>query len=333
MKTTVYVPDDLWDRAKDVAPAASNPSQLVQSALTDWIRLKEPVSFEPFDVPDDDSVIDDAIYLSEHFRQAAQAAYDAGFAAAIQAAHKLSWSSLEQFAEIGFDLTDWTANIRDGVNRLLVEEHDAEAREAAIQSRLPAFEPLREHLGALVDPLADWQQIGVFLVGFTDSLRKLWGAAMQPSRILQTASVDGVYEEGGRVLHRKLGHGTVEAMQSRRLGHKTEVMVRFADGKRRRFTLGDDDLVGIPGSLSVNDADRRDPDELFRQLSDDREKRRAELRERLAAFRHDAPSANGETGWPREESREAATAKPVRRRKAADKPTKNGGGATPKTPK
>src|SRR5437879_2375912 len=117
MKSTIYVPDELWDRARALGSQGSNPSQLVQSALTEWVHLRAPRRFDAFEVPtNDDVTIDEALFQMERLRREAQSKYADGYAAGVRAAANMSWSSLESFGEIGFDLTEWTDSIRNGID-------------------------------------------------------------------------------------------------------------------------------------------------------------------------------------------------------------------------
>lgn len=284
MKATVYVPDDLWDRAKRITPPDTNPSQLVQGALDALLKLREPEPFNAFDRPREEEVFDEHLYQAERLRRQAQETYEAGYAAGVKAADMLSWTSLEDCADVGFDINQWLMPIRHAISERLVKTGSSEAARAAVESDFPMLPAMREAMGTLIDPTAGKAPKGVWLRGFSDALQDLYEVVLQPQHVSSKGGIDGSFQRGGRVLHREYGSGVIEDMRSRPSDGRTEALIQFDVGRRRRLPLDDnDDIVGVP-----DDAVERltnDADQLFKELVAKRDQARQEFQELLRSWR------------------------------------------------
>jgi len=107
-KLSLYVPDDLWSRARSVDPTL-NQSQVAQRALQHWIEAqpsRQPQAFEP---PADAVPVLDG--LVQRFASEAREQYQAAYRSAFQLAERISWGSLDELASRGWD---WAAWLRHG---------------------------------------------------------------------------------------------------------------------------------------------------------------------------------------------------------------------------
>jgi hypothetical protein len=151
-KFSVYVPDDLWDRARKDAPGSST-SQLVQDGLRCLAQRGQRPIFEPPEIAPE--VMEG---LRESLRAKASASYRAGYARGIAAASKLDWETLDLVAQCEWDLqqigklADW----RTG------EPVGEEVVEALTSAGLPTFS------GAVLDR------------GWLDALRAVWQLVLEP---------------------------------------------------------------------------------------------------------------------------------------------------------
>jgi len=158
-KLSLYIPDDLWNRARAVDPAL-NQSQVAQRALRHWIDAQEarpPAAFEP---PPDAAPPSEG--LVRRFANEARDQYQAAYRAAMELAERLSWRSLDDLASRGWD---WAAWLRHG------------GRDVA--GTLPAWLSDRE-------PVAKRRNT-TSIQGLVDGLRDIWesvqvGAPREPGR-------------------------------------------------------------------------------------------------------------------------------------------------------
>src|SRR5260221_6251481 len=136
MKSTIYVPDDLWAKAKELAPTDTNPSQLVRTALAEWVDAIAPRRLEAFEAPVDEELFDNLIFVGENLRREAQAVYGRGYKAGVTVAEKLNWSDFEALSEVSFDVSLWAEPIRERAGDILADIDDPEKALLAITGEL-----------------------------------------------------------------------------------------------------------------------------------------------------------------------------------------------------
>ena len=164
-KLSVYVPDDLLDRARQVDPTI-RPSQVLQDAL----ETRVSGGPRPFAV------------LNEHLReqralaqaivnQRATEAYQEGYAVGLRIATSLPWRAFDRFSELHWNLDTW------------VEEFDEEEYENATATPEEIADGLvvLNFSGLMVGsndsyiPLrADGSPTGIAAEGFVDAIREVW---------------------------------------------------------------------------------------------------------------------------------------------------------------
>jgi hypothetical protein len=177
-KLTVYIPDDLLDRARAVHPAA-NTSQLVQRGLQ---RLSPAEDAAYARRPGDAKEL--LAEAASRLREGAAQEYERGYRAALstvsEAGERL-WRGLDSLARQGFDLLQWAQSWREGLEMQaagLVPGTKAEFNPP------DWFRPLADDLGDLLDPIGfdDWsfRPTGPFVLGYQAALRDAWQAAERP---------------------------------------------------------------------------------------------------------------------------------------------------------
>ena len=284
MKATVYVSDELWDRARQVGPPDANPSQLVQGALNALLQLREPEPFNVFDRPQEEEVFDEHIYQAQRLRREAQEMYAAGYAAGVKAADHVTWEALENCAEVGFDVSQWLMPIRQAISQRLAAAESRESIEVGLEKDFPILPAMRDPLGTLIDPMAERAPKGVWLKGFGDALQDLYEVVMEPQRVTGKYGIEGSFQKGGRILHREFGSGVIEDMRSRPSDDRTEALIQFDSGRRRRLALEDNnDIIGVPAEAVQRLT--TDPDRLFQELAARREEARKEFQGILGRWR------------------------------------------------
>ena len=100
-KLSVYVPDDLLERAKQADPDL-RPSQVLRSALED--RL--PQTQRPYAIVNDYLLAQRAA-AQEIVNRRATEAYQEGYKVGLEFATALPWQAFENFAQSGWDLAAW----------------------------------------------------------------------------------------------------------------------------------------------------------------------------------------------------------------------------------
>jgi hypothetical protein len=279
MRATVYVPDDLWKQAVQLSGQELNPSQLVQRALTEWMESSQPVKLRPFDMPDD--VLDDAISAADALRGAAQNRYSAGYRAGVGCAAELSLAAFEALAELEFDFSWWSAAVATNSGDKVPNQFSFGTRSDV--------ELLQQHLGGLIHQSDEPRPRGVWLDGFRDALRNAWTEATTPMRVIASSGLNGRWYDGGQVLHRRKGHGRIEAMRARPDGRETDVHVRFDSGAREVFLMRDRDLLPLsPDQAAVLGGGGSEA--LFSRLEAERSRPTRQLGQRSR------PAPRGQTG-------------------------------------
>jgi hypothetical protein len=107
-KLSVYVPDDLWERARAVRPA--NTSLIVQEALSLLVRTKSTEPAYSGEAPVGTELTRD--FLKSQFSQQARWRFEEGYRSGLDylQASQIPWKAFESFAEAGFDLRRWIAS-------------------------------------------------------------------------------------------------------------------------------------------------------------------------------------------------------------------------------
>jgi hypothetical protein len=174
-KLTVYIPDDLLDRARALDPGA-NTSQLVQRGLE---RLSPPDDVPYARRPADSGVLLAA--AAEKLRAGAGQEYERGYRAALAALDERSWLALDELAGMGFDLRRWAAAWKEGVR---LQAAGMLPGEKAGFYPPDWFVPMANDLGRLLVPVDfgrwDFTPTGAFVEGYQAALRDAWEAAENP---------------------------------------------------------------------------------------------------------------------------------------------------------
>lgn len=108
-KLSIYVSDELWDRARQ-ASGDRNSSQLVQEALADWTDARTAPRFSSAPAPAERERLAE---IRERMRQEARDTYARGYRAGVEVASRLNWQGLDQLAEADFDLAEWVRRAED----------------------------------------------------------------------------------------------------------------------------------------------------------------------------------------------------------------------------
>jgi hypothetical protein len=183
-KLTVYIPDDLLDRARARDPEA-NTSQLVQRGLE---RLSPAGEAGYARRPDDAAEL--LAVAADRLREGAGHEYQCGYRAALSTVSKaaeLLWRGLDELARKGFDLFGWAQAWRRGLS---YEGMGAKPPEW--------WAPLVQDLGDLINPFdvgPTFTPTTTFVRGYEAALRDAWEAAERPQ--VPRASRDTDAAEGG----------------------------------------------------------------------------------------------------------------------------------------
>jgi len=174
-KLTVYIPDDLLDRAKALDPEA-NTSQLVQRGLE---RLSPPEDAAYARRPADAAELIAAAAGS--IREGAAEEYEKGYRAAlvmVTQAGKVIWRGLDDLARHDFDLVRWARGWTSGLGQ---------AAAGLLPGVEGGFDPpdwymhFMTDLGSLLDPIGfdqySFTRSGPFVRGYQAALRDAWHAA------------------------------------------------------------------------------------------------------------------------------------------------------------
>ena len=205
MRQTVYIPDELLQRAQALLPEV-NPSQLVQRGLA---QLLEDFQGPVYASAPLDAVVDDIGRLRDRFALEAKAEYERGYRKALAAADSLSWRLLE---ELAVNHTDLKRVLRPYVNGAtqdainvpsismehvdeLLQHADDRILEEPVQSLENEERPwawlyrLARDLGSMADPIGfdefSFDPTRAFLRGYGDALYAVWAAVeegVDPSR-------------------------------------------------------------------------------------------------------------------------------------------------------
>jgi hypothetical protein len=174
-KLTVYIPDDLLDRARALNEDA-NTSQLVQRGLERLVGAASAYAQRPADA--------DMLLSQAHDRlaPAAAAEYERGYRAALVTVDTCFWPLLDQLARQEFDLFKWARAWVHGMGSVA-----AGVVPGVEQGFSPPewFSPLARDLGSLVDPIGvnefSFTPTRAFVHGYERALRDAWEAVEHPS--------------------------------------------------------------------------------------------------------------------------------------------------------
>ena len=178
-KLTVYIPDDLLDRAKALNPGA-NTSQVVQHGLERLLPAEGAAyARRPADA--------EALLASAagRLREGAAREYERGYRAALSTVCKAGerlWQGLDSLARRQFDLVPWAQGVREG---LAMQAAGQVPGEKAEFNPPEWWGPLTGDLGDLLDPIG-WENLSftetsLFVRGYQAALREVWEAAERPA--------------------------------------------------------------------------------------------------------------------------------------------------------
>lgn len=161
-KLSVYVPDELWEKACQVDPLA-NRSQLIQRALEGLLQGR---TSEPSPLPQ--GAAEKISALREVFAAQAREEYETGYAGALEAAEAIPWHALERFANERFDTRRWIGRVRESVQTGI----------AYGEGEVPWVYAIAKSLGDLADPIGydqfSFTPTRARIRGFGDALRAVW---------------------------------------------------------------------------------------------------------------------------------------------------------------
>lgn len=173
MKLSVSIPDDLWDRAREIRPDL-NPSHLVQEALASWA---EPRRTPGFSIEPPEGTETAFLQVRQRLASQAREEFVAGYRAALTAAQELPWWWLQSLASESFDIQAWA-------------QHQGTAALNASLGTIPkdwgpepnAFAALIRGLGSLVgSPFGDdhFAPSLPYIRGFAHAMRRLWDEVVE----------------------------------------------------------------------------------------------------------------------------------------------------------
>jgi hypothetical protein len=170
MKTSISVPDELWQRAKARRPEL-NASHMVQEALEAFAAPAAPGSEGWKLVAGVEQVFEAA---RERLAAQARREFEEGYNAAIVAGEEMEWRDVEALAEARFDITAWVAPYINLPARAVIGEIPEDEIE-------PAIIPILVHaLGNMIPPWGDdsFTPHGSYLRGFARGMRDLFEAVV-----------------------------------------------------------------------------------------------------------------------------------------------------------
>jgi hypothetical protein len=174
-KLTVYIPDDLLDRARASDPGA-NTSQLVQRGL-ECLSPRSPVAYAQRPAVADTLLA----AAADRLKTGPARDYERGYRAALFTVTELGgsfWPELDGLSRRGFDLVGWATETRQE----LAAQLDDCRSEAKLEFEPPEwFEPMERDLGGLLDPFGDdATPARPFVRGYEAALRDAWEAVERP---------------------------------------------------------------------------------------------------------------------------------------------------------
>lgn len=187
MKMSISIPDELWERARDVRPDL-NPSHLVQEALGDWVVPRRTPGFA-IERPDGA----EAAFRQARDRLASQAREEFinGYQAALTLAQELDWWWIQDLARHLFDVEPWAKAIGESA---LASSMGTVPKEWGPEPG--AFKALIRAVGSLVgSPFGDekFSPSLPYVRGFAQAMRLLW------QEVAEGVSAEGTHESIRRV--------------------------------------------------------------------------------------------------------------------------------------
>lgn len=160
---SVYVADELWEKACQVDPLASR-SQLVQRGLQ---RLVDGRAAGAAAIPNGAEEKIEA--LRNSFAAQAREEYETGYGGALAAAEQIPWYALEDFANQSFDTRRWIGRFQSSA-----------AESAHLHSPPEWLYSVAKTLGSLADPIGgdelSFTPTRARIRGFSDGLRAVFEA-------------------------------------------------------------------------------------------------------------------------------------------------------------
>jgi hypothetical protein len=174
-RLSVYVPDDLWDRARQVS-ADPSASAVVQAGLQALVASEatRPVFAAP--PPDSPGIADLRMRLSREGKDEYERAYRAG----IELAAKLPFRELDKLSALGWNLLRWVRSTEDERTWHDNQEWRAQPNDASGSA-----------IVAVVN--AGYEDLSIWRAGVNDALRDIWISVTQGAE----EEVNGRPNEGG----------------------------------------------------------------------------------------------------------------------------------------
>ena len=171
MKATIYVPDELWERAKQ-SHAIANTSQLIQQALSVLADSRAKGPDYAAELPE--NVAETMAAVRDHYSQEARARFGVGYRAGLAYLDegKAPWHAIQALEEADFDIKRWLA---PWVRSFL--DDSTNGRRADWPHWL-AILGKDEYLGQIGRPIEGdgWYPDRTYLQGFAGALRDVWRA-------------------------------------------------------------------------------------------------------------------------------------------------------------
>jgi hypothetical protein len=166
-KLSVYVPDELLERAKHADPAM-RPSQVLQGAL----EQRLPRAERPYAVISD-ALREQRLAAQEIVNRRATEAYQEGYEVGLSFATALPWRAFENFAQLDWNLNSWVyAFDKDDYEHVTATPEELAAGEEVLDfwgaldaAMTTARIPVREE---------DHCPVGLSAEGFVDAIRDVW---------------------------------------------------------------------------------------------------------------------------------------------------------------
>lgn len=168
MRSTVYVPDELWEQVKEAHPT-QGASELVQHALREFIQSREATPEWAQERPVVD--VERMERIRHHLLDGARQSYKSGYGHGLRVGEVVPWWALDRLARLGWDVARWKRSTVLGHTQM-----DGKTYEVPLEVSLGM-----EELGL------DETSVGL---GFVHALRDLWGA------VVRTQDPSTTHEDG-----------------------------------------------------------------------------------------------------------------------------------------
>lgn len=182
MKLSISLPDDLWDRAREVLHTQTSPSAIVQEALRRAVS-SGAARPEYADAARDEETRTVMTEVRTRLVKEARMSYQNGYRSGVALAQKLSWQELEWISSAPVDLCARAKAVLDLAQRQMVDDPQY------IPGTEPMIDPnvLGEYLGSLAHPLLDWTPEPVALEGIAAALTDIRSSVEYTQIIIESS--------------------------------------------------------------------------------------------------------------------------------------------------